>query len=105
MSTEAISPSSRERTVRRSRTSRKRRMRPGSPRCPKVEDDDGAAQRAAVDRLVGEFALQGRQDSNLQPPVLETGALPVELLPSAAAFYPGSFSRLAVVAAPRRRSL
>ena len=26
--------------------------------------------------------LQGRQDSNLQPPVLETGALPVELRPS-----------------------
>src|SRR5207249_7350795 len=26
---------------------------------------------------------QGRQDSNLQPPVLETGALPVELRPSA----------------------
>jgi hypothetical protein len=24
---------------------------------------------------------QGRQDSNLQPPVLETGALPVELRP------------------------
>jgi hypothetical protein len=27
--------------------------------------------------------VQGRQDSNLQPPVLETGALPVELRPSA----------------------
>ena len=26
--------------------------------------------------------VQGRQDSNLQPPVLETGALPVELRPS-----------------------
>ena len=26
---------------------------------------------------------QGRQDSNLEPPVLETGALPVELRPSA----------------------
>ena len=26
-------------------------------------------------------AAQGRQDSNLQPPVLETGALPVELRP------------------------
>ena len=26
---------------------------------------------------------QGREDSNLQPPVLETGALPVELRPSA----------------------
>ena len=27
------------------------------------------------------WSQQGRQDSNLQPPVLETGALPVELLP------------------------
>jgi hypothetical protein len=27
---------------------------------------------------------QGRQDSNLQPPVLETGALPIELRPSVA---------------------
>jgi hypothetical protein len=26
---------------------------------------------------------QGRRESNPQPPVLETGALPVELLPSA----------------------
>ena len=26
---------------------------------------------------------QGRQDSNLEPPVLETGALPIELRPSA----------------------
>ena len=26
-------------------------------------------------------AKQGRQDSNLQPPVLETGALPIELRP------------------------
>ncbi len=27
------------------------------------------------------FSKQGRQDSNLQPPVLETGALPIVLLP------------------------
>ena len=27
------------------------------------------------------LSLQGRQDSNLQPPVLETGALPIELRP------------------------
>ena len=27
------------------------------------------------------LSQQGRQDSNLQPPVLETGALPVELRP------------------------
>src|SRR5256714_9386061 len=35
----------------------------------------------AIDRipLKGE---QGRRDSNPQPPVLETGALPIELLPS-----------------------
>ncbi len=33
-------------------------------------------------RLGGAFP-QGRQDSNLQPPVLETGALPIELRPSA----------------------
>src|SRR5207237_2162149 len=31
------------------------------------------------------FNQQGRQDSNLQPPVLETGALPIELRPSVAA--------------------
>jgi hypothetical protein len=36
-------------------------------------------------------SLQGRQDSNLQPPVLETGALPVELRPS-------RFGRLIVLA-------
>jgi hypothetical protein len=29
------------------------------------------------------FFWQGRQDLNPQPPVLETGALPVELLPCA----------------------
>ena len=29
-------------------------------------------------------ALQGRQDSNLQPPVLETGALPIAPRPSVA---------------------
>ena len=31
----------------------------------------------------GLLIAQGRQDSNLEPPVLETGALPVELRPSA----------------------
>ncbi len=38
------------------------------------------------------FALntQGRQDSNLQPPVLETGALPIELRPYCGAGYPYS---------------
>src|SRR5579872_303839 len=33
----------------------------------------------------GGEAKQGRRDSNPQPPVLETGALPVELLPSGTA--------------------
>jgi hypothetical protein len=28
---------------------------------------------------VGSLAEQARQESNLQPPVLETGALPIEL--------------------------
>src|SRR6185437_12439759 len=31
---------------------------------------------------------QGRRDSSPQPPVLETGALPVELLPSAGSHWP-----------------
>ena len=31
----------------------------------------------------GSTLIQGRQDSNLEPPVLETGALPIELRPSA----------------------
>ena len=31
---------------------------------------------------------QGRQDSNLQPPVLETGALPIELRPWADGIVP-----------------
>ena len=30
---------------------------------------------------------QGRQDLNLQPPVLETGALPIELLPYLTGFF------------------
>ena len=32
---------------------------------------------------VGDLALQGRRDLNSQPSVLETGALPIELLPFA----------------------
>ena len=35
----------------------------------------------AKEKPLSGFFLQGRQDSNLQPPVLETGALPVELRP------------------------
>jgi hypothetical protein len=34
-------------------------------------------------QALGTERTQGRQDSNLEPPVLETGALPVELRPSA----------------------
>src|SRR5882757_8229141 len=33
---------------------------------------------------------QGRRDSNPQPPVLETGALPIELLPSGTGLWAGS---------------
>ena len=33
-------------------------------------------------RTCGPFLFQGRRDSNPEPPVLETGALPVELQPS-----------------------
>jgi hypothetical protein len=36
-------------------------------------------------RLSGVSGIQGRQDSNLQPPVLETGALPIAPRPWAAA--------------------
>gem|GEM_PF-1104331 len=31
--------------------------------------------------------MQGRQESNPQPPVLETGALPIELLPCEIDFF------------------
>jgi hypothetical protein len=41
-----------------------------------VKRDENEAVLAAMARN-----QQGRQDSNLQPPVLETGALPVELRP------------------------
>ena len=39
------------------------------------------AETRLVERVPGLSASQGRQDSNLQPPVLETGALPIELRP------------------------
>jgi hypothetical protein len=53
------------------------------------------------------FRLQGRRDSNPEPPVLETGALPVELRPSAAPSLaaPGAGSRLARMAQRRRSPL
>ena len=38
--------------------------------------------QACVDHRTEHASEQGRRDSNPQPPVLETGALPVELLPS-----------------------
>src|SRR5690606_33632464 len=41
----------------------------------------------ARDTLLSESRLQGRRDSNPQPPVLETGALPIELLPLAMPDY------------------
>src|SRR4051794_19017252 len=40
------------------------------------------AASSSADGLADCTATQGRRDSNPQPPVLETGALPVELLPS-----------------------
>jgi hypothetical protein len=39
---------------------------------------------------------QARQESNPQPPVLETGALPIELLALARLFYPYFVSRCSV---------
>ena len=58
-------------------------------------------------RILRAFLGQGRQDSNLQPPVLETGALPIELRPSAGAIVSlGTRSpTLRSVARGRRSSL
>ena len=42
-----------------------------------------ASKETARCRALAFEATQGRQDLNLQPPVLETGALPIELRPSA----------------------
>jgi hypothetical protein len=39
------------------------------------------AGTAGGEAVSSSFSQQGRQDSNLQPPVLETGALPIELRP------------------------
>src|SRR5438874_13808494 len=52
-----------------------------------------------VNRLRPAAERQGRQDSNLQPPVLETGALPVELRPWVAAR--GLYSRPIRLRPPR----
>jgi hypothetical protein len=42
---------------------------------------DSPTKEATRQQLLGGFFWQGRQDSNLRHPVLETGALPTELLP------------------------
>jgi hypothetical protein len=42
---------------------------------------NGCREAKCADSAGPAKSQQGRQDSNLQPPVLETGALPVELLP------------------------
>src|SRR5438270_13504804 len=52
-------------------------MRRGARRSPAALRRCGGRKRFR--RLLRDE--QGRQDSNMQPPVLETGALPVELLP------------------------
>ena len=57
------------------------RMRPYSP------VDSNPAPRPSG-RVTNREALHGRQGSNLRPPVLETGALPAELLP----YQPGGGS-------------
>ena len=46
-----------------------------APASYEVKEPVGPAKKAARSRRLS----QARQDSNLQPPVLETGALPVEL--------------------------
>src|SRR3954451_17776387 len=51
-----------------------------------------------IPRSRAEWTQQGRQDSNLQPPVLETGALPIELLPWVAQGSLGRVARLVRVA-------
>lgn len=52
------------------------------------------ARRAVlVFGFVARLGAQGRRDSNSEPPVLETGALPVELRPSASAQCTGGLRR------------
>src|SRR3954453_18438832 len=50
-------------------------------RRPRREVPDGAAASRRVGTHPQRGATQGRRDLNPQPPVLETGALPIELLP------------------------
>ncbi len=52
----------------------------GNALCPPIRvrpDRVGSARKRETTRLSRLLAQQGRQDSNLQPPVLETGALPI----------------------------
>jgi len=52
------------------------RCNPGCSRQDRVTRAARAARQRAVGQRIGQ---QARQESNLQPPVLETGALPIEL--------------------------
>src|SRR5437879_1319475 len=82
--TEYVTSSLREghRTLRISETL-SRTNRVGRPPRPPDGRDVGASERVAVTSspLEASGRTQGRQDSNLQPPVLETGALPIEPRP------------------------
>jgi hypothetical protein len=54
-----------------------------SPALPSGASSVGSRGPLSVIRcLLMQVVEQGRRDSNPQPPVLETGALPIELLPS-----------------------
>ena len=44
-------------------------------------------QNKIADKIAGNFIWQGRQDLNLRPSVLETDALPTELLPFANIYF------------------
>ena len=55
---------------------------PASPSCAWSVGSSPRRRRPQVSSVSGRRSLQGRRDSNPQPPVLETGALPIELLPS-----------------------
>jgi hypothetical protein len=78
-------------TRRRSREAAADQLHPSAPHC---QADSSACNRILSQALrernpalgAGFLAfhpVQGRRDSNPEPPVLETGALPVELRPSA----------------------
>ena len=50
---------------------------PVSPAVPDPRNHNGSFSKRALDKTISQ--RQARQESNLQPPVLETGALPIEL--------------------------